>query len=57
MSAVLQSESQPILLRYDAGKAFCSGHDLKQMRANHGKEYKHRKSNHTFEMYLRVWQP
>ena len=22
-----------------AGKAFCAGHDLKQMRANHGKEY------------------
>src|ERR1017187_6123759 len=85
MSAVLQSENQPILLRHDeagvatltlnrpsqfnslskellgelqaaldaiakdaqvrvvviagAGKAFCSGHDLKQMRANHSKEY------------------
>ncbi|MFA6314528.1 MAG: enoyl-CoA hydratase [Sterolibacterium sp.] len=85
MSAVLQSENQPILLRQDdtgvttltlnrpgqynslseellgelqaaldaigadpsvrvvviagAGKAFCSGHDLKQMRANHSKEY------------------
>jgi len=85
MSAVLQSENQPILLRHDAvgvttltlnrpsqfnslseellgelqaaldgigadagvrvvviagaGKAFCSGHDLKQMRANPSKEY------------------
>ena len=85
MSAVLQSENQPILLRGDAagvatltlnrpgqfnslseellgelraaldaigaergvravviagaGKAFCAGHDLKQMRANHSKEY------------------
>jgi len=85
MSAVLQSENQPILLRHDeagvttltlnrpgqfnslseellgelqaaldaistdaqvrvvviagAGKAFCSGHDLKQMRANDSKEY------------------
>lgn len=25
-----------------AGKAFCAGHDLKQMRANHGKEYMQR---------------
>ncbi len=85
MSAVLQTENPPILLRADAagvttltlnrpgqfnslseemlaelqraldavgedatvravviagaGKAFCAGHDLKQMRANHGKEY------------------
>lgn len=85
MSAVLQSEQEPILLRADAdgvatltlnrpgqfnslseemlaelqgaldaiardssvravviagaGKAFCAGHDLKQMRANHSKEY------------------
>ena len=72
MSAALQSENQPVLLRHDeagvttltlnrpgqfnslseellselqraldsiAGKAFCSGHDLKQMRANPSKEY------------------
>ena len=25
-----------------AGKAFCAGHDLKQMRANHGKDYMQR---------------
>lgn len=25
-----------------SGKAFCAGHDLKQMRANHGKEYMRR---------------
>ena len=39
LDTVAADESVRAVVIAGAGKAFCAGHDLKQMRANHGKEY------------------
>lgn len=39
LDAIAASEAVRVVVIAGAGKAFCSGHDLKEMRANHSKEY------------------
>ena len=39
LDAIAASESVRVVVIAGAGKAFCAGHDLKEMRANHGKEF------------------
>ena len=39
LDAIARDPSVRVVVMAGAGKAFCAGHDLKQMRANHGKEY------------------
>ena len=39
LDAIAASESVRVVVVAGAGKAFCSGHDLKEMRANHSKAY------------------
>jgi enoyl-CoA hydratase/carnithine racemase len=42
LDAIAADASVRVVVVAGAGKAFCAGHDLKQMRANHGKEYMQR---------------
>jgi enoyl-CoA hydratase/carnithine racemase len=42
LDAVAKDPAVRVVVIAGAGKAFCSGHDLKQMRANHGKGYMQR---------------
>ena len=39
LAAIAQDASVRVVVIAGAGKAFCAGHDLKQMRANHAKAY------------------
>ena len=39
LDAIAVDASVRVVVLAGAGKAFCAGHDLKQMRANHGKAY------------------
>ena len=39
LDAIAASDTVRVVVIAGAGKAFCSGHDLKEMRANHSKEY------------------
>jgi enoyl-CoA hydratase/carnithine racemase len=39
LDAIAQDASVRVVVLAGAGKAFCAGHDLKQMRANHAKDY------------------
>ena len=39
LDAIAASESVRVVVIAGAGKAFCAGHDLKEMRANHSKEF------------------
>ena len=39
LDAIAASESVRVVIMAGAGKAFCAGHDLKEMRANHSKEF------------------
>jgi enoyl-CoA hydratase/carnithine racemase len=39
LDAVAADPAARVVVLAGAGKAFCAGHDLKQMRANHSKEY------------------
>ncbi len=39
LDAIAASQSVRVVVIAGAGKAFCSGHDLKEMRANHSKDY------------------
>lgn len=39
LTAIAASESVRVVVLAGAGKAFCAGHDLKEMRANHSKEF------------------
>ncbi|MDA8257430.1 MAG: enoyl-CoA hydratase [Betaproteobacteria bacterium] len=39
LNAIAADKSVRVVVIAGAGKAFCSGHDLKQMRANHSKAY------------------
>jgi enoyl-CoA hydratase/carnithine racemase len=39
LDAIAKDASVRVVVMAGAGKAFCSGHDLKQMRANHSKAY------------------
>ena len=39
LDRIAASESVRVVVIAGAGKAFCSGHDLKEMRANHSKDY------------------
>jgi enoyl-CoA hydratase/carnithine racemase len=39
LTAIAGSESVRVVVLAGAGKAFCAGHDLKEMRANHSKEF------------------
>lgn len=39
LDAVAADPAVRVVVLAGAGKAFCAGHDLKQMRANHSKEY------------------
>jgi enoyl-CoA hydratase/carnithine racemase len=39
LDAIAGDDSVKVVVIAGAGKAFCAGHDLKQMRANHSKEY------------------
>jgi len=42
LDAIARDTTVRVVVVAGAGKAFCSGHDLKQMRANHSKEYMQR---------------
>ncbi len=42
LDAIAQEASVRVVVMAGAGKAFCAGHDLKQMRANHDKAYMQR---------------
>ncbi len=42
LDGIAADPSTRVVVIAGAGKAFCAGHDLKQMRANHGKEYMQR---------------
>jgi enoyl-CoA hydratase/carnithine racemase len=42
LDSIAADASARVVVIAGAGKAFCAGHDLKQMRANHGKEYMQR---------------
>ncbi|MBI5786207.1 MAG: enoyl-CoA hydratase [Rhodocyclales bacterium] len=42
LDAIAVDPEARVVVIAGAGKAFCAGHDLKQMRANHGKEYTQR---------------
>jgi len=42
LDAIAADPAVRVVVIAGAGKAFCAGHDLKQMRANHGKEYMQR---------------
>ena len=42
LDAIAQDVSVRVVVIEGAGKAFCAGHDLKQMRANHDKDYMRR---------------
>lgn len=39
LDAIAASESVRVVVIAGAGKAFCAGHDLKEMRANHGEAF------------------
>ena len=39
LDAIAASETVRVVLIAGAGKAFCAGHDLKEMRGNHSKEF------------------
>ncbi len=39
IAAIAEDKSVRIVVLAAAGKAFCAGHDLKEMRANHDREY------------------
>lgn len=39
LDAIAASETVRVVVIAGAGKAFCAGHDLKEMRANHSKEF------------------
>ena len=39
LDAIAASENVRVVVIAGAGKAFCAGHDLKEMRANHSKEF------------------
>jgi enoyl-CoA hydratase/carnithine racemase len=39
LDTIAASNTVRVVVIAGAGKAFCSGHDLKEMRANHSKEY------------------
>ncbi|RIX47638.1 MAG: enoyl-CoA hydratase [Rhodocyclales bacterium GT-UBC] len=39
LDAIAASETVRVVVLAGAGKAFCAGHDLKEMRANHSKEF------------------
>ena len=39
LDAIAASDTVRVVVVAGAGKAFCSGHDLKEMRANHSKAY------------------
>ncbi|MBU3696868.1 enoyl-CoA hydratase [Dechloromonas sp.] len=39
LDGIAASETVRVVVIAGAGKAFCSGHDLKEMRANHSKDY------------------
>jgi enoyl-CoA hydratase/carnithine racemase len=39
LNVIAKDSTVRVVVIAGAGKAFCSGHDLKQMRANHGKAY------------------
>ena len=39
LDAIAQEASVRVVVIAGAGKAYCAGHDLKQMRANHGMDY------------------
>lgn len=39
LDAIAADEAVRVVVIAGAGKAFCSGHDLKEMRANHSKEF------------------
>ena len=39
LDRIAASETVRVVVIAGAGKAFCSGHDLKEMRANHSKDY------------------
>jgi enoyl-CoA hydratase/carnithine racemase len=42
LDTIAADASVRVVVLAGAGKAFCAGHDLKQMRANHSKEYMQR---------------
>jgi enoyl-CoA hydratase/carnithine racemase len=42
LDAIAQDAAVRVVVMAGAGKAFCAGHDLKQMRANHDKAYMQR---------------
>ena len=39
LDAIAADETVRVVVLAGAGKAFCAGHDLKEMRANHSKAY------------------
>jgi enoyl-CoA hydratase/carnithine racemase len=54
LGAIEQDESVRVIVLAAEGKAFCAGHDLKEMRAKPSLEYYERLFNQCFQMMLTV---
>lgn len=52
LDAIRQDAAARVVVIAGAGKAFCAGHDLKQMRANHSKEYMRKLFNQCGRMMM-----
>jgi enoyl-CoA hydratase/carnithine racemase len=56
LDAIAASEAVRVVVIAGAGKAFCAGHDLKEMRANHSKEFMQALFKQCGELMLTITQ-